>query len=153
MSYGPNPVPLEERFWRYVAIGDDCWTWTGSLAGRYGVLRGPKRTRLYAHRLSYEIHNGPIPEGLCILHSCDNPLCVNPAHLRVGTMADNMKDCVKRGRRPRGEKCSYAKLTQSSVDLIRRQARNGIPQKTLATQFGVSKSLICQIVNRKVWTH
>lgn len=89
-----------ERFWMYVGKNSntDCWEWTGSktLTG-YGHLNINAKS-IYAHRISYELFNGPIPDGLCVCHSCDNPGCVNPSHLWVGTMADNMHDRDAKGR-------------------------------------------------------
>ena len=79
---------------------DACWMWTGALAGRgYGKLRdvGVRRL-LYAHRVSWEVTNGPVPDGFCVLHQCDNPACVNPSHLWVGTKKDNTQDMVRKGR-------------------------------------------------------
>lgn len=87
-----------ERFWSKVEKTDGCWLWTAYLDERgYGTF-GYKGKVHYAHRVSYELTKGPIPIGLHILHSCDNPACVNPAHLRTGTHTDNMRDKVERGR-------------------------------------------------------
>lgn len=87
-----------DRFWSKVAKTDGCWLWTASTArGGYGQLR-VGNTTVRAHRLSYELAFGSIPNGMSILHACDEPLCVNPAHLRAGTDADNMQDAVARGR-------------------------------------------------------
>ncbi len=105
-----KPAPLAVRFWlKVVRLGlDECWVWQGSRipgskrAGRqgYGVLAAgsPRRASLYAHRVSWEMHHGSIPQGLLVLHRCDNPPCVNPAHLYLGTHAENMADMVARGR-------------------------------------------------------
>lgn len=105
MPRGVWPRPsMEERFWRRVQKTDSCWTWVGSLDGHgYGQIRasGPRDVTLMilrAHRYSYELHVGPIPEGLNVCHHCDNPRCVRPDHLFVGTARDNAIDMVRKGR-------------------------------------------------------
>ena len=140
------------RFWRKVNRGvgrDDCWTWTGSKCGRDGyggfsVARGKPRGQQapkYAHRAAYELTHGPIPAGLSILHRCDNPICVNPAHLFLGTQADNMKDAAAKGRlhvpRPRGQKLSAAQLRE--IDAL---YAGGATQVAIATHLGVSKGFV-----------
>lgn len=92
---------LLQRFWRFVEIDKDsgCWNWKGTKALGYGLLaKGWKQTPYKAPRLSYELFVGEIPAGMYILHDCDNPACVNPMHLKLGTQKDNMQDCSKRGR-------------------------------------------------------
>ena len=92
-------VPVECRFWKFVdRLGDDdCWLWRGSIQGKYGsICIEGKSTG--AHRVSYQLHKGEIPEGLVVMHSCDVPLCVNPKHLSAGTYIDNMQDMVRKGR-------------------------------------------------------
>ena len=97
--------PLAERFWAKVDRRgpDDCWNWTAMTHpdghGRIGE-GGHYGRMLYAHRVSYELHIGPIPPGLVVMHKCDNPRCVNPAHLQLGTDADNHRDCWNKGRSP-----------------------------------------------------
>jgi hypothetical protein len=99
---------LEERFWAKVTKSDYCWEWApkSRTSHGYGVIqRGGRGGGLaLAHRLSYELACGPIPEGLCVLHDCDNPPCVNPAHLHLGTKADNMREKVSRGRQKTGSR-------------------------------------------------
>lgn len=93
-----SPRTAEERFLSKVDRSGDCWIWTGTRASTgYGVLVDNKK-RIFAHRFSYELAKGPIPAGLVIRHTCDNPPCVNPAHLLTGTQADNARDMAERGR-------------------------------------------------------
>jgi hypothetical protein len=111
---------------------------------------------------------GPIPDRLFVLHGCDNPACVNPAHLHLGTQQDNSAEMAARGRgtsgdrsplrrhpelAARGERNGQAKLTAADVLTIRAAVASGTPQKDLAAQFGISKALTCLIIGRKVWRH
>lgn len=131
----------EERFWRHVEKTDGCWLWTASLAtAGYGRLNLGKAGRILAHRFSWELHTGPVPEGLFVCHHCDNPRCVNPAHLFLGTGADNSRDMVSKGRRPstQGEQNPHAKLTTEQVKEIRAARQAGQTYKALAEQYGVT---------------
>lgn len=95
---------LEEKFWPKVEKTKTCWLWIASTRGKgYGAF-GADGKNQYAHRASWEIHYGPIPDGLWVLHHCDTPACVNPQHLFLGTNADNMQDCVAKGRTATGER-------------------------------------------------
>lgn len=98
---GPKPKSIEERFWSKVVTNPgECWEWAGS-KHRHGhgqIYIGAGTPAQYAHRVSWEIHKGPIPKGVVVRHSCDNPGCVNPDHLELGTQADNVRDMVERGR-------------------------------------------------------
>lgn len=95
-----KPTPLHIRFWSYVLKTSGCWEWKGATDGHgYGqISRGAEQSPYKAYRLSYEMFHGPIPEGLLVRHKCDNPICVNPDHLEVGTQKDNMQDASRRGR-------------------------------------------------------
>ena len=150
---------LEERFWSKVDIrgSDDCWEWlAGKTSAGYGeITRGRVcEGTIYAHRYSWELRYGSIPGGLHVCHHCDNPGCVNPAHLFLGTDADNMKDCVEKGRSNRGQRNGQAKLTNDQVLSIRKEYAKGyIAQEKLARKYNVKRQAISKIVRREAWTH
>lgn len=141
-----------QNFWSYVDKSGDCWEWTGGV-DRYGRFWTGSHSAL-AHRVSWELANGPVPDGLCVLHSCDNPVCVNPDHLFVGTNADNTQDALQKGRLifPRGEHHGNSRLTEADVLAIREAARHA-SQAQVAAQFGTHQGTISKIVNGKLWTH
>lgn len=145
----PRTRPIEERFWEKVQKTDGCWLWTASTnsCGYGSLYRGWGDFRIAAHRLSYELHVGPVPDGLCVLHSCDVRRCVNPAHLSLGTPDDNMRDMRVRDRQ------RYTKLTAGGVLEIRSRAANGETKAALAREFGVAPATIRKVVHRKKWRH
>lgn len=154
-------TPVEQRFWQYVNKTNDCWLWTGATRHfGYGVINmgGHNGHAERAHRLSWIMHNGEIPKDLCVCHKCDNPSCVNPNHLFLGTRADNNHDMQKKGRcdtvkRPKGEQSGNAKLKTEQVLQIRDRYSNGETLSALAKEYPVSVQTIFRIVNRTIWKH
>jgi hypothetical protein len=155
-------IPVETRFWRFVKKTNTCWLWTGATtAFGYGLInaggRAGKTTR--AHRISYTLHVGPIPAGLCVLHRCDTPACVNPAHLFLGTYDDNNKDMKAKGRcdrlkRPKGEQHGCSVLTETEVRGLRALHATGLfTYKELGTRFGVSLQSAWRIAHYRNWKH
>lgn len=150
-------APAEERFWRFVTKGDpeNCWEWQGHLSmngyGHIGVRYGRMQG---AHRFSYEMHNGPIPSGLHVRHRCDNPACVNPAHLELGTQQDNVNDMIRRGRgnwrSPKGEASPTAILTEAQAREIKFGSEMG---SVLAKRFGISQATVSAIRRGRLWKH
>lgn len=133
-----------------------CWLWTGaSKELGYGVIGlGHREDGIAkAHRVAYQLYKGDIPQGMNVLHSCDLPCCVNPAHLRLGTLSDNARDCVSRGRHKtpdnRGERATWAKLNAEKVAQIKNREMTGAAYAKL---YGVSKSTIYQIWSGRNWS-
>lgn len=143
-----------ERFWSKVEKTETCWEWTASTShGGYGFIGiGRKGKVRYAHRYSWIIHFGKIPKGLLVLHKCDNPPCVNPNHLFLGTQKDNMIDAVLKKRIATGEKNGRSKLTENKVDAIRKMyAAGNITMDVLSRLFGVNRQSIGHVINNKTW--
>ena len=151
-------INIKERLTRKIDINQNgCWVFRGfRLSNGYGRIQGPSGLSL-AHRASWEAYRGPIPSGLCVLHLCDNPPCVNPEHLFLGTQRDNVLDMLAKGRdrhateviKTRGEKHWRCKLTREQVLEIRR--RRSEPQKQLAAEFGTTQRYISSIVCGRKW--
>ena len=145
----------------------DCWNFPGSkLPSGYGMLWDKeKKQKVYAHRYFYEMFVGPIPDGTLVCHHCDNPACINPKHLFLGSYKDNMQDAKKKGRlhfcngewHPTGEKNGRARLTLEQVKVIRERyisgSRGSSPSNAsiLADEYGVSKSAIVQAAKGEHW--
>lgn len=152
---------LVARYWSNVVTSPDpadCWDWKGSVNGKgYGRLSVAGRTVLI-HRLSYEIHDGPLTEGLLICHQCDNRRCSNPAHLFEGTHEENMSDMVSKKRSGKrggkGEMNGNARLTVEQVHEIRHKyATQRTTLKKLGAEYGVHFDTISKLLNGKSWTH
>lgn len=143
------------RFWRWTDKRgpDDCWIWSGQKSSRgYGVINvGGKNT--YAHRIAYELSHGVIPDGMYVCHACDRKLCVNPAHLWIGTTDDNMADMVAKGRSAHGERNGRAKLAKDDVWAIRTRYAAGETQAALAREWGLGRSTVSGIVRHQTWKH
>lgn len=174
--HGTRGMTLAEKvnFYSQERPADGCWNWSGTIHHRgYGFI-GHERKTLLAHRAAYEVNFGAIPAGMLVCHKCDNPRCVRPDHLFLGTPADNMADKVGKGRqskgekhantfkhsaafkaaRPHGERHGCAKLTQAQVGAIRMMWKDRTPsvgQRIIAQRFGVSQSLVSLIVRGHVW--
>lgn len=161
---------LIHRFWAKVDAGrhaERCWTWKGaSTRAGYGVIAagGRGQANHYAHRVAYAIATGQDPAGFAVCHRCDNPRCVNPTHLFLGTMADNVADMIAKGRHagpPKdkgvrflpGEKNASHKLSAAHVRAILARAKAGESSRKLGVAFGVTDSLVRQIVRRELWRH
>ena len=160
-SIGRTPTPRDARFWAKVKKEKSgCWIWQSkkgsSIINRgrmYGML-SVKEGEYLAHRISWEIHHGSISPNKCVLHRCDNRLCVNPKHLFLGTHEENMKDMVAKWRSIFGVKHPRAKLNEKKVVRIRRLYATGkFSQDHLAQRYGVTQPNIGFIVRRVVWKH
>jgi len=146
---GPPEDRLRWHGWDITSSG--CWEWRGVRSGKgYGNVHLDGKLRI-AHRVAYEVWIGPIPEGLNVLHRCNNPPCINPAHLRAGTQADNMDDRALAGHY-KGEHVKH-KLDADKVRQIRTMREAGETYAQIASKFGVTEPTIGHIVRGRTWTH
>lgn len=152
------------RFWTKVEVRepDECWRWTAATRSKnapYGALKIDGQVRL-AHRVSFEIEHGSIPDGMFVCHRCDTPRCVNPAHLFAGSAQDNAVDALTKGRMlpyagrvQNGRANLNARLTDTTVAAIRRDRAAGMKLVPLAAKYGVGYSTVRDVVHRRTWTH
>jgi len=146
-----------KRFLDKMQKAKGCWEWQAAKDKQgYGKF-SYKGKDMLAHRASWMIYNGKIPDGICVLHKCDNPSCVNPKHLFLGTRKDNAKDMLNKGRSVRGEKHSASKLTEKEVLQIRklyqRGKHGGMNSIKLANMFNTTHKTISLVVDRVNWRH
>jgi hypothetical protein len=154
-----KPTP----FWDRVDTTGDCWLWTGCRnKDGYGLLRY-QGVMVTAHVRAWVLTNGRITDGMHVLHHCDNPPCCNPSHLFLGTNHDNVLDRHRKGRSKnlfcsghavnQGSRCRKAKLSEADIPVIRSLLRDGVPQADIAKRYGVHRSQISRIKNRRYWSH
>ena len=151
---GRPKAPIDVLFWRHVLKSEACWIWNGHCVGGYGTLArriDGKIKTLLAHRISWELHNGPIPEKLLVLHHCDNPPCVRPDHLFLGDDAANHADMVSKNRQAKWNGVTGAKLDIPRVLAIRHLKHNGYTAAELSRPFGVSHAAITKIIRGISW--
>lgn len=160
----PPRIPLEKRLLQYSdrSGGEDaCWVWTGTKRRKgYGSITINGKSRVVS-RVAYEFYHGSIPEGMFVCHTCDNPPCINPKHLFLGTPADNMRDRDEKGHHARcaphhvrrGEENYLTKLTSQQVLEIRQLHEQGMSYSRLVRMFGIGKSTVADICTRKRWQH
>ena len=144
----------KERIAKKVQVDPDtgCWNWVGVLHSQgYGMIRSARKHHL-AHRASYQVFVGDVPDDLLVCHHCDNRRCVNPEHLFLGTIDDNQKDMKRKDRSVHGEKASWAKLKEKQVkEILALRGNTSLSQRAIAKQYGVSPSLICMLWKGRVW--
>ena len=156
----PKSWTVQQRFSASWELGNNgCWNWLGNLSPNgYGRIKFNGKI-VRSHRFSWMQKNAQdIPNGMVVCHSCDNPTCVNPEHLFLGTVADNVADCVRKGRHARGERLSHprasgenngnSRLTLEQVNIIKSDIRT---QRAIASKFGVSQALISKIKRGEMW--
>jgi hypothetical protein len=144
-------IPIKERFEKFInkTTESGCWLWTGADNGYgYGAFALRKYHVVAAHRLSWELYVGPIPDNMDVLHKCDTPPCCNPLHLFLGTHKDNMQDATHKGRLPYGEKNHLSKLTEDKVKSIRKDTRS---QADIAKEYCLHPSTVSYIKSGKTW--
>lgn len=145
---------VSERFHaKYEVKNSGCWEWTESFDGNGRGGMTIEGTRKLAHILSYSLHKGEVPKGLCVCHKCDNPLCVNPNHLFLGTQIDNLKDMREKGRHVFGTRNGTSKLNDLSVIIAREARLKGYYISNIARYFKVNESVMSKAIRGITWGH
>ena len=146
-----------ERWSSKVQVSDNCWDWVGAKTrggyGHFRMLVNGSWVMYKAHRFSYEYHNQvDLDKETLVCHRCDNPACVNPAHLFIGSAKDNMQDCIKKGRQKWGHQKGHRLLTEDIVNKIRLlYNEGGYSMKDVGDMFNTSATQVCRVVNNKTW--
>lgn len=150
------------RYWSYVDTTGSCWTWTGGKDkdgyGKFAITappgERPKQRHVRAHRIGWEMaHCNTVPADRVVMHSCDNPACVNPAHLSIGTQADNRMDCGWKGRNPRGTNHHSATIDDGDVRRIRELRDAGVRPSQIAATLGLNASATYGVYQGRTWKH
>ena len=156
MTYKKKPV--KDRFLKKIKVIGSCWVWQAGIRktgkdftyGQFSFNGYPE----WAHRVSYMLFKGVIPEGLNVCHSCDVPLCVNPDHLFLGTQQDNIQDMLRKQRDAlRGERNPRSILRSQDIKIIRQMYARGLTHRFIASKFGVQRQTIGDVLNKRTWTH
>jgi hypothetical protein len=147
-TYHQRFKTLEERFWEKANKSDGCWNWTASVNSCGRATFDSKS----APRMAYKLAKGDVPRNMHVCHTCDNPRCVNPDHLFLGTQQDNVRDAIRKGRNQAGERHYYAKLTETDVSDIRWLSSFGLTHAEIGRAYRVSGVNVGQIVRGKLWS-
>jgi hypothetical protein len=153
-----TPKPSVTRFWTHVDQrgAEDCWPWMAcrqaSGHGQFTVTTRPRKL-MPAHRFMWTLVHGPIPDVMKVCHTCDHGWCVNPAHLFIGTQADNLRDCREKGRHMHGERHYKAKVTAETVRTIRAAVTAGERRAAVGARCGVTRKYVDQIMSGRTWRH
>ena len=155
-----------KRFFKQVSphAGPGCWEWQGArtdfnhgllsiLPAKQSTIPGESRHGIRAHRLAWILFRGEIPKGMLVCHKCDNPSCVRPDHLFLGTQDDNMKDAAKKNRMPKGTHHHNHLMTEDRVAELRKQRRLGLTYRELSEMFQIHLQTVAAIVQRRSWRH
>lgn len=151
----PSRIAFEKRFWVKADKSGDCWEWTGTkMKSGYGRLAVARCVMHLAHRVAWELANRrAVPENLRVLHECDNPSCVNPDHLFVGTAKDNTQDMLRKMRHAHGERHGQATLTAEIVLEARRLFVDGMTVAAIGRKLGLRHGTVSKVVHRQRWVH
>lgn len=150
---------IKDRFMSKVIIGKDevkdCWNWSASKArggyGQFRVLKNGKWTMGRANRISYELFKGELSSTLLVCHACDNPLCVNPNHLFLGTHKENARDMINKGRRKLTRNPKHKFLDRTIVENMRKDYSEGMKQAQIALNYDFSRQQVSRVVTHKIW--